>query len=279
MPSSQISLFGSQVQYWTYGPAAARTIVMVHGFRGSHTGLLKIVKGLEGRYRVIVPDLPGYGLSTPMTGLPHDVTGYSAFVKAFIAGLQLDRPVLLGHSFGSIVASEVAATSPEFISDLILVNPIAVSPRVGFKRPFTKLVEGYYWLSVNLPDPLAERVIMSRTFNRLQSLTLAKTWDRSTRRAIYRHHLSDLDFAQNRRVIAESFADSTTKTVADKAEHIPHRTLLLAGGKDTLSPAKHQRRLHARFAHGTLVFIPRVGHLVHLETPSEAARAISDFLG
>lgn len=278
MSPSQISICGSQVHYWTYGPATARTILMVHGFRGNHIGLLKIIASLKD-YRVIVPDLPGYGVSTPMTELPHDVTGYSAFVKALIVELQLDRPVLLGHSFGSIIASHVAATEPDLVSELILVSPIAVSPRAGINRPFAKLVEGYYWLSTHLPEPLAARVIMSKTFNRLQSLTLARTQDRRTRRAIYRHHLGDLEFAQNRRVIGESFVDSIAKTAADEADRIPNRTLLVAGEKDTLSPSKYQRRLHARLAQSTLVLVPHVGHLVHLETPSEAARAIDEFLG
>jgi pimeloyl-ACP methyl ester carboxylesterase len=277
MFQSRISICGSDVQYWTSGPADARTILMVHGFRGNHVGLLKIVAGL-GDYRVIVPDLPGYGLSTPMTEHPHDVSGYSEFVKALIAELRLDRPVLLGHSYGSIIASHVAATEPDLISELILVSPIAASPGMGINRPFAKMVEGYYWLSGNLPDPLAEKVLMSRIFNRLMSLTLTKTRDRDTRRAIYRHHLGDLGFPQDRRVIAESFPDSIAKTAADEAEHIPHRTLLVAGEKDGLSPAKYQRRLSGRLARSTLVLIPRVGHLVHLETPTEAAKAIDDFM-
>lgn len=277
MSPSQISICGSEVHYWTYGPAAGRTILMVHGFRGNHVGLLKIIAGLEG-YRVIVPDLPGYGLSTPMTEFAHDVTGYSAFVKALIAELQLHRVVLLGHSFGSIIAAHVAATEPALVSELILVSPIAGSPRAGISRPLARLVEGYYWLTAHLPEPLAERVIMSKTFNRLMSLTLTKTRDRQTRRAIYRHHLGDLEFVQDRRVIAESFPDSVAKTAADEAEHIPHRTLLVAGENDPISPAEYQRRLDDRLAQSTLVLIPRVGHLVHLETPSEAARAIDEFL-
>jgi len=277
MTSSQISLFGSQVHYWAYGPAGGRAVLMVHGFRGNHLGLLKIIDGLE-EYRFIVPDLPGFGVSTPMTELPHTAAGYAAFVEAFITGLQLDKPVLLGHSYGSVIASRVAATEPGLVSELVLVSPIATAPSAGLNHLVSMFVEGYYWLGTHLPERLGTRVLMSRTFNRLMSLTLTKTRDPATRRAIYRHHLGDLQFAQNRRVITESFPDSIAKTAADEAERIPHRTLLIAGEKDALSPARSQRGLAARLPQGSLVLIPHVGHLVHLEAPREAAQAIRRFL-
>lgn len=277
MPSSQIDLYGSQVHYWTYGPVGGRTVLMLHGFRGNHLGLLKIIDGL-GEYRVIVPDLPGFGISTPMTELPHTAAGYSALAKAFITGLRLDRPVLLGHSYGSVIASHLAANEPESVSELVLVSPIAASPRAGFNRPVSNLVRGYYWFGTHLPEPLGRKVLMSKTFNRLMSLTLTKTRDPATRLAIRHHHLGDLQFAENRRVIAESFPDSMAKTAGDAAEDIPHRTLLVAGEKDALSPVRSQRRLADRLPQGSLVLIPHVGHLVHLETPREAAQAIRRFL-
>ncbi len=227
MTQLHTSVLGSEVSYWTYGPESGRTILMVHGFRGNHVGLEKIIAGLD-RYHVIVPDLPGYGLSTPMTERAHDVDGYSAFIEAFMAEMNLVRPILLGHSFGSIIASNIAVTRPDLVSELVLVNPIAVRPNVGINRPVSKLVEAYYWLSTHLPASMADRVVGSKTFNRLMSLTLAKTHDPATRKAIYRHHLSDLDFVQDRRVIAESFADSLTRTAADDAERISSRTLLVA---------------------------------------------------
>lgn len=277
MPSSQIDLYGSQVYYWTYGPAGGRTVLMLHGFRGNHLGLLKIIDGL-GEYRVIVPDLPGFGISTPMTELPHTAAGYSAFARALITGLQLDRPVVLGHSYGSVIASHLAASEPESVSELVLVSPIAASPRAGLNRPVSTLVAWYYWLGTHLPELLGGKVLMSKTFNRLMSLTLMKTRDPATRRAIYRHHLGDLQFVEDRRVIAESFPDSITKTAGDAAEDIPQRTLLIAGEKDALSPARYQRHLVDRLPRGSLVLIPHVGHLVHLETPREAAQAIRRFL-
>lgn len=278
MQPSTIELFGSQVRYRAFGSRDGRTVLVVHGFRGNHRGLAQVVDELP-QYRVVVPDLPGYGDSTPMTTLRHDVSGLAEFVRAFMEETGLERPVLLGHSFGTIIAAEFAAKWPELISELILVNPIASRPSAGWNLLAAKFVEAYYWLAEHLPESLAQRAIKSRSFNRLMSLTLAKTRDATTRRMVFRHHLSDLDFPQNREVIAESYADSLAKTAADHAPQIPHRTLLVAGERDAISPVRYQRKLQSAMPDAKLVVIPGVGHLVHLETPTEAARAIADFLG
>jgi pimeloyl-ACP methyl ester carboxylesterase len=276
MPASQIALFGSQVRYWTSGPDSGRTILMVHGFRGNHIALMTIAEGLED-FRVIAPDLPGFGESTPMTELRHDVIGYVSFIQAFMAELGLDRPVLLGESFGSVIATRLAASEPQLVSELILLNPIAVSPR-RVNPVLCTLEQGYYWLGANLPPPLAAGVLESKAVNRLESLALLTARDRTTRRHVYGQRLRNLGFPQERRVIAEAFPDSIALTAADEAERVPHRTLLVAGEKDALSPAGYQRRLCDRLVRGTLTLIPRTGHFVPLETPAEVAREVVEFL-
>ena len=104
------SVLGSSTHYWDYGdPAAPTTIVMVHGFRGDHHGLEPVVAQLSG-YRIISPDLPGFGESGPLTEVSHDIPGYGAWLGEFVAQLELSGPVvILGHSFGSIIVSGAVA--------------------------------------------------------------------------------------------------------------------------------------------------------------------------
>src|ERR1700709_1053100 len=103
---ASVSILGSDTHYWDYGPRDAPvTIVAVHGFRGEHHGLEPVVAQLEG-LRVISPDLPGFGESPPMTEAAHDIPGSARWLPAFVDALRLPaRPVILGHSFGSIVTS------------------------------------------------------------------------------------------------------------------------------------------------------------------------------
>src|SRR4051812_44054834 len=122
-----ITLHGSTAKYWVYHPDQTNTIVAVHGYRGTHLGIADIIENLP-QYRVIVPDLPGFGQSTPMTQRPHTIEGYADFMIALIQYLQLDPITLLGHSMGTIVVAEMMIRQPSIASNLILINPIAEDP-------------------------------------------------------------------------------------------------------------------------------------------------------
>ena len=79
--------------------------MFLHGLRGDHHGLAPIVAHLDG-LRVLVPDLPGFGESSPLPADSHDVEGYRAWTRDLLAIIAPDGDaVLAGHSFGSIVAA------------------------------------------------------------------------------------------------------------------------------------------------------------------------------
>ena len=59
--------------------------------------------------RFVSPDLPGFGVSSPMTGAPHSISGYARWLDAFLGALGLHGSVLLGHSFGSMVTTSAIA--------------------------------------------------------------------------------------------------------------------------------------------------------------------------
>ena len=114
---------GTQTAWWEYGSADAPVLVLVHGFRGDHHGLEPVVAQLPG-FRIISPDLPGFGESGTFHGRPHDIEAYADWLGAFIHAVGIDgRYALLGHSFGSIVVANAVARglAPE---RLVLVNPI-----------------------------------------------------------------------------------------------------------------------------------------------------------
>ncbi|MCE3294000.1 MAG: hydrolase, partial [Arthrobacter sp.] len=100
-----IDLGGTPVAYWVYEPVHAtpdtRTILVIHGFRGDHHGLLRVADHLPDM-RLIMPDLPGFGSSGAFVDGEHSVSRYGRFIKDFLDALGLGPDtVLLGHSFGS----------------------------------------------------------------------------------------------------------------------------------------------------------------------------------
>lgn len=280
--ASDVDVDGSNIAYWTYEPvsatAATRTILVIHGFRGDHHGLLRVADQLP-EMRIIMPDLPAFGSSEPFVGDEHSVERYGRFISSFMAAVGLGpKTVLLGHSFGSIVASHFAAAHPGSIYPLILVNPIAAPALEGPKGIMTKLAVLYYQLSARLPRPLGLAVLRNRAIVRIMSITMAKTKDKNLRRFIHAQHDAYFSAFADRNSLLESFKASVSGNVAEVAERLALPVLLIAGEKDEIATLPNQHQLMKRLPDGTLEVIPGVGHLIHYETPAPAAAAIRTFL-
>lgn len=273
------SVLGSTTRFWEYGdPAAPTTIVMVHGFRGDHHGLEPVVaQNLRG-VRIISPDLPGFGESTPFPGRPHDIPGYSAWLGAFVAQLApTGRVVVLGHSFGSIIVS--AAIAAGLHADaVVLVNPIAAPALSGPRGVLTRLAVFYYWAGARLPERLGYALLRNRAIVRVMSASMAKTRDRALRRWIHAEHDRYFSAFANRQVVLEAFRASVGHDVSEYARQITAPTLLVAADRDDITPLAAQHRLLGLFPQATLAVIEGVGHLIHYEKPAEAAAAVTAFL-
>lgn len=293
---------GADLHYWTYredlaepqpeatavhngidaqsAAADADTVLMVHGLRGTHHGLELIAAGLPD-HRVVIPDLPGFGDSGPMTGQRHDVAGYARVITELIEQLGgRKRPVvLLGHSFGSIIAARVAASAPELVRRLVLINPIATPALRGPRVLLSGLTSAYYTLGKRLPLRAGHSLLSNRWVVLAASRAMTRTKDKQLREFIDSNHLRYFSRFHSPALVSETFDASTTHTVTDHADDIRLPTLLIAGESDEIAPLAGQRALAARMPDAELVVIPNVGHLVHYETPGPAAEAVRRFLG
>jgi pimeloyl-ACP methyl ester carboxylesterase len=264
------------VYYWTYNNDAKNTIVMVHGFRGDHHGLEDVIRELPKHYRVIVPDLPGFGESGEFKG-QHTIENYTQFLHEFIQKTTKAPVHLLGHSFGSIVVAHYVAEYPKTVKKLILVNPIASPALKGRKAIFSHLTVFYYWLGHKLPERAGHKLLSHKAIVLTMSVLLAKTKDRALRRKIHRGHLAHFSSFQSRKVVMESFKASVSHTATEKADFIKAPTLLIVGEIDDIAPLKGQAKLAHQLEKSQLVVVPRVGHLIHHEAPDIAAKAIDAF--
>ena len=250
---------------------------MIHGFRGTHHGLDLIAKNLTD-FKIIVPDLPGFGEAKPLEA-EHNLDNYVAWLADFIKGLNLPKPpILLGHSFGSIVAASYAAKYPETLSSLILVNPIGAPALEGPKAVLTQLAIFYYWLGRKLPARPAHRWLASKPTVMIMSITMAKTKDKKLRKFIHNQHLTHFSSFNNPAMLAEAFKTSVSNDVRMFAQKIKLPTLLIAGDKDDITPLTKQQSLAELFDNAKLIVIKNVGHLTHYETPDQVAQAVKKFI-
>ena len=272
----EVEVRGGLTAYWEYGSADAEvTVIAVHGFRGEHHGLESVLAFLP-EARVIAPDLPGFGETAPVPGRTHDLAEYVAWLTEFAAAVA-PGAVILGHSFGSIVTSAAVAEGLE-TPRLILINPIGAPALEGPKGIMTRLAVMYYALGARLPEKLGTALLRNRLIVRVMSVTMAKTSDRELRRFIHDQHDTYFSRFSDRAVLRDAFVASVSHDVSEFAAEIDVPTLLIAAQRDDITPIEVERELVTRFDDGTLVEIAHVGHLIHYETPAEAAGAIRRFL-
>ncbi|SEB80067.1 alpha/beta fold hydrolase [Microbacterium hydrocarbonoxydans] len=262
--------------YWEYGPEGSETtVIAVHGFRGEHHGLESVLAFLP-EVRVIAPDLPGFGETAPVPGRTYDLAEYVAWLTEFAAAVA-PGAVILGHSFGSIVTSAAVAqglATPR----LILINPIGAPALEGPKGLMTRLAVLYYSLGARLPERLGTALLRNRLIVRIMSIAMAKTSDPEIRRFIHDQHDTYFSRFADRDVLRDAFVASVSHDVSEFAASISTPTMLIAAQRDDITPIEVERELVTRFDDGTLVEIAHVGHLIHYETPAEAAGAVRRFL-
>jgi hypothetical protein len=272
-----IDIDGNLSVYFEYPSTgnSDKTIVMIHGYRGNHRGLQAIAAGLT-KYRVIIPDLPGFGESLPLTTI-HSVQAYSDWLHKFLGALDLENKAhLMGHSFGSLVVGFYATQhSPRSVS---LVNPVSSPALEGQRAALTNLTKLYYSLASALPKSIGQWLLRSKIAVMVMSVVMAKTKRRSLRRWIHNQHLSNFSDFATVEVATEGYEASISTDLSKLASSISAPVLVVAATLDDITDIDSQRRVSKLYSNSTYREIQGVGHLVHYEAPDQAARFIAEFL-
>ncbi|MFC0249856.1 alpha/beta fold hydrolase [Citricoccus parietis] len=283
-------------------PGGDRTpIVTLHGFRGDHHGLALLADCLPDM-EIFLPELPGFGHSPAFPDAPHTVAHYVTVLGSAVEALELvprtsagrraasppaglPRPTLLGHSFGSVIAAQLAAADPDRWDGLVLLNPICEPALTAddstSKVLMSRIAEGYYEASAALPERLGSALLSSPLVVWITGTVMAKTTDRHTLAYLHDQHQNYFSAYDHRQVLVEAYRASTTGSVLDVAEQLRLPVLLVAGADDELGSVRGQKKLARRIGRASpraqLEILDGVGHLIHYERAPEAAALISAF--
>ena len=266
-------------RYWFY-PATkddAQTLIFIHGYRGNHHGLEAIAGALPD-FNILIPDLPGFGKSAPFAG-QHSVEAYVSWLNELVRHVASEqklrvKPVLVGHSFGSIISAAFAVQSTA-ISHLVLINPVSAPALEGPKAILTQLVRLMFWLSGSLPLKPGLAMLKSWPMVRGMSIVMTKSWNRNLRQWVHAQHDANFNDFANRTVAIEGYNASISHNVGEYAPSFNVPTTLIIGAKDDITSVKQQEAMAATIrANWSLTNLAGVGHLTHYEMPFQVASAI-----
>jgi pimeloyl-ACP methyl ester carboxylesterase len=274
-----VSIDGVRTDYWFYpavgNSAKAENVVLVHGYRGDHHGLEAFAGGLTD-FNVYSPDIPGFGTSEPMKA-KHSLESYGLWFESFIAAIGLEKPIAVGHSFGTLVVSFAEANHALF-SKIVLVNPVAGGQVASISKLLLELVKLYYWVAHVIPESLGSR--MAKTFLLVDSMSAytTKSKDKNLRKWIKLQHRTHFNSFANSQIVWESYIASTKNFVTPYVEQIHKPVLLIAADLDEVTPVSAVIELAKTMDNAEVYEIKGCGHLVHYEAAAEAVAVMNKFL-
>jgi abhydrolase domain-containing protein 6 len=260
---------------WAYAysdsaPAGAPVVVMLHGFTGSKENWYPVAKRLEGRYRLLIPDLPGWGQSQRRRGADYGYIAEAERVAAFVRTISPGKPVvLLGHSMGGGIAPLVAARHPDLVSHVGLLAAAGVRFR---DNQFGKdVLAGENPFGVQDPESLRHYVDI------LFQADAAKPWIPwpvseiviARRRADARFEQSVLDRIGRS---SERFAPGVA------ARKVSQPTLLLWCRQDQVIDPSAMELYAADMPQARKVLLEGCGHMSLVEQPDNVARAVVELI-
>lgn len=232
-------------------------LLILHGWKGSSESWDKVQRLLSlAKYRVIAPDLPGFG-KTKTPKKTWGVGDYNDFVFTLTKKLNLDSFFLLGHSFGGRVAVKFTVSYPEKVRKLILCDAAGIKPKMGFK---TRSI-----------------YLMARVGNAIFTPKILSRFKDGARNFFYlflRHH----DYVKADGTMKETIKKVLQEDLFPELAKIKAETLIIWGRKDKLVPVKYAYDFYQEIDNAKIVILKGVGHSPHLEVPDKLAAQIITFL-
>jgi pimeloyl-ACP methyl ester carboxylesterase len=266
-----IDVDGIRVHYQEAGDQHAPALVLIHGFASSTLVWSKVFLRLASAgYRVIAPDMLGYGYSAKPRNGEYTIAGQAKLVTGLLDALGIQRAIFIGSSYGGAVAASCALDYPDRVEKLILVGA------VNDNRPLEFILMRLFGSRV-VGDVVSPLLIGSR---RLLRLRMKRVYDRHAwamdERRVDARHLP-LRAAGTHRAIIRTVRRWDAERISRDAHLITQPTLLLWGENDREIPLSDGERLHAEIPGSRLIVFLNCGHLPHEEYPEAFTNVVTDF--
>jgi len=258
-----------RVAYWEGGDPQGRPVLLIHGLGGDHRGLLDCISPLS-RYRLIVPDLPGYGLSETFGG-EHTVEAYADFIESLLHHLHLTDIVLIGYSFGAIVALTYAKHNPKQLRQLVLLNPVVNTPPNMLGKVGKLCMSAIYLL----PERMGHWVVTNKFTVYVTDRVVMTTKGKPYRKKILQEDYLSYKLT-SLRALREGMASLDTMSTAKLIPGTAVDTLLVAGTKDVMVSITRSQTLAQKLA-AQLVELDG-GHLLPLEDPVAVGLLLKQYI-
>ena len=270
-PSQFIPLEGMSVHVRDEGPRADPTpILLIHGTSSNlHTWDGWAARVTETR-RLVRMDLPAFGLTGPAPDGDYTPQRYAHFIVDLMDHLAIQRAILAGNSLGGGIAWLTAATTPNRVAGLILIDA------AGYPLQSQSVPIGFHLASMPWLAPLFDHILPRSVITSSLRNVYADP-ARVTPALIDQYYELTLR-AGNRHALAQRMAQGHFESLVPLIHTITQPTLILWGAQDHLISPGNAARFHTDIAGSTVITLPNMGHVPQEEDPAASLAAALSFL-
>ena len=235
-------------------------LVLVHGFLGSSKMWKPQIDFFKDHFRIITPDLPGFGKSNKAKS-HNSIQSIANLLINCLEEKKIHKFHLLGHSMGGMIVQEMAKKVGDKISKLVCYS---TGPRGEMPGRFETVDESRENLQKNGLETMARNI--------------AKTWFIKGENAKYFDVCIETGKQTSMEAVDNSLVAFKNWNGVDTLKNIKNETLIIWGNQDKSYNLEQVQTLEKNIVKSKLVIFKNCAHNVHLEQPDQFNNTIKDFL-
>jgi pimeloyl-ACP methyl ester carboxylesterase len=254
----EININGIKTNYLSFpadeaGRGEGKPFLILHGWNSASDRWITEAEIIAKKgFKVIVPDLPGFGESEKLVR-PWRINDYVNWFEEFIEELKINDFYLLGYSFGGAVASKITLKYPQRVQKLFLVASAVIRKKTtqkGFSEKIAKFIKFFNFLPF---------------YNFF-------------RKVVYRFIIRKSDYVYAEGIMKETYLNIISDDISYKLSYINVPTIIIWGDKDESVPIEDAKTINSKIKSSKLVIIPEADHLMHKKIPEILAEKIVENL-
>lgn len=243
----EIIINGVKTNYQIFGEG--KPFLILHGWGSNSERWQPIAEIIAKKgFKVIVPDLPGFGKSDDLQ-YPWDLNKYVDWSERFAKELNIKDFYLMGHSFGGALASKIAVRHAQDIKKLFLVSAAVVRKKTAPKNFSAKISK------------------FIKFFSFLPYYGLF-------RKAVYKFIIKKSDYTYVEGVIKQTYLNVISDDISFHLPFVKVPAIILWGDKDDATPLEDAYFVEKQIKNSKLVIIPGAGHDLNRKMPEILAETI-----
>ncbi|MBL0076074.1 MAG: alpha/beta fold hydrolase [Rhodocyclaceae bacterium] len=248
---------GFNIPYLEAG--SGEPLVLIHGFGADKDHFTRIARHLKANYRVLSIDLPGFGEATRDIGVLYGINDQVTRLHAILVQLDIKQVHLGGSSMGGYIVAQFAATYPEMVSSVWLLNAAGTFAAHQSEMMKTYVAKGKIPLLVEHEDD----------YQKLVGLVMSKPpyFPQAVLTVLARRAVSDLQL--HRQILHQFVGDP--QYLEQCFVNLETPALIVWGSEDKVLHPLGADTLHRLFINSEVKIMDGIGHLPMLEDPEQTA--------